>query len=99
MNGNAIGILQELCISRRWPPPIYATELEVGLPHERQFTMSCTVLKYNEVAHGRSKKIAKRIAAYKLWQRLQDNPQDQNHVNQMIDEEANEEVIKNHFVL
>lgn len=72
--GNPIGWLQELCMSRRWPPPIYETEMEVGLPHERQFTIACTIGKYREVGQGKSKKIAKRLAAHKMWNRLQSTP-------------------------
>lgn len=72
--GNPIGWLQELCMSRRWPPPIYETEMEVGLPHERQFTIACTIGKYREVGQGKSKKIAKRLAAHKMWNRLQSSP-------------------------
>ncbi|KAL5289742.1 TARBP2 family protein [Megaselia abdita] len=72
--GNPIGWLQELCMSRRWPPPIYETEMEVGLPHERQFTIACTIGKYREVGQGKSKKIAKRLAAHKMWNRLQTTP-------------------------
>lgn len=90
--GNPIGLLQEMCMARRWPPPTYETELEVGLPHERQFTISCTVLKNHEVGQGKSKKIAKRIAAFKMWSRLQESPLDQNQINQIIDEEGNEEL-------
>ncbi|XP_055709685.1 interferon-inducible double-stranded RNA-dependent protein kinase activator A homolog B isoform X2 [Phlebotomus papatasi] len=90
--GNPIGWLQEMCMARRWPPPTYETEMEVGLPHERQFTIACTVLKYREVGQGKSKKIAKRIAAHKMYTRLQDSPPDSSQVNQIIDEEANEEI-------
>ncbi|NP_001182008.1 loquacious [Bombyx mori] len=43
-------------------------------PHERQFTIICTLLKRREVGTGKSKKLAKRQAAYKMWQALQDNP-------------------------
>ncbi|XP_055709687.1 interferon-inducible double-stranded RNA-dependent protein kinase activator A homolog isoform X4 [Phlebotomus papatasi] len=92
--GNPIGWLQEMCMARRWPPPTYETEMEVGLPHERQFTIACTVLKYREVGQGKSKKIAKRIAAHKMYTRLQDSPPDSSQVNQIIDEEANEEAAK-----
>lgn len=46
----------------------------LGLPHERQFTIICTLLKRREVGTGKSKKLAKRQAAYKMWQALQDNP-------------------------
>lgn len=79
-------------MARRWPPPTYETEMEVGLPHERQFTIACAVLKYREVGKGKSKKIAKRQAAQKMWQRLQDQPLEPNQIIQMLDEEGNEEV-------
>ncbi|XP_059616776.1 interferon-inducible double-stranded RNA-dependent protein kinase activator A homolog isoform X5 [Phlebotomus argentipes] len=89
--GNPIGWLQEMCMARRWPPPTYETEMEVGLPHERQFTIACTVLKYREVGQGKSKKIAKRIAAHKMWTRLHESPPETREVYQIINEEANEE--------
>ncbi|XP_033248865.1 interferon-inducible double-stranded RNA-dependent protein kinase activator A homolog isoform X1 [Drosophila miranda] len=74
--GNPIGLLQELCMQRRWPPPTYATETEMGLPHERLFTIACTILQHREIGKGKSKKIAKRSAADKMWSRLQDTPID-----------------------
>lgn len=78
---NPVGWLQELCMSRLWPPPAYTTENEdnsnrPGMPHERQFTVVCTLLKRREVGTGKSKKVAKRQAAYKMWQALQDSPPD-----------------------
>lgn len=91
-SGNPIGWLQEMCMARRWPPPTYETEMEVGLPHERQFTIACAVLKYREVGKGKSKKIAKRQAAQRMWQRLQDQPLEPNQIIQMLDEEGNEEL-------
>ncbi|KAG6440658.1 hypothetical protein O3G_MSEX001368 [Manduca sexta] len=76
--GNPVGWLQELCMSRFWPPPSYHAEnddnINRRLPHERQFTIVCTLLKRREVGTGKSKKLAKRQAAYKMWQALQDNP-------------------------
>lgn len=69
---NPIGALQEMCMSRHWPPPKYTMEGEEGLPHERQFTIVCTILKYREVGQGKSKKVAKRHAAHKMWQALHD---------------------------
>lgn len=72
--GNPIGWLQEMCMSRRWPPPFYEMEHEEGLPHERQFTIACRVLKLREVGTGKSKKLAKRMAAHKMWQALQEMP-------------------------
>uniref|UniRef100_A0A1Q3F446 Putative staufen n=1 Tax=Culex tarsalis TaxID=7177 RepID=A0A1Q3F446_CULTA len=91
-SGNPIGWLQEMCMARRWPPPTYETEMEVGLPHERQFTIACAVLKYREIGKGKSKKIAKRQAAQRMWQKLQDQPLEPNQIIQMLDEEGNEEL-------
>lgn len=76
VNGNPIGWLQELCMARRWPPPFYETQSEIGLPHERQFTIACHVSTYSETGRGKSKKEAKRLAAHQMWQRLQDLPAD-----------------------
>ncbi|XP_030243092.1 RISC-loading complex subunit tarbp2 isoform X2 [Drosophila navojoa] len=82
--GNPIGWLQEMCMQRRWPPPSYETETEVGLPHERLFTIACTILNYHEVGKGKSKKIAKRLAAHKMWTRLQETPIDAAKINESI---------------
>ncbi|CAD6997035.1 interferon-inducible double-stranded RNA-dependent protein kinase activator A homolog B isoform X1 [Ceratitis capitata] len=82
--GNPIGWLQEMCMSRRWPPPTYETETEVGLPHERLFTIACSILSYREVGKGKSKKIAKRLAAHKMWTRLQENPLDNNQISEAM---------------
>lgn len=76
VNGNPIGWLQELCMARRWPPPFYETQSEIGLPHERFFTIACHVSTYIETGRGKSKKEAKRLAAHQMWQRLQDLPAD-----------------------
>jgi RISC-loading complex subunit TARBP2 len=90
--GNPIGVLQEFCMSKHWPPPQYEVEVEVGLPHERQFTIGCLVLKFREVGMGKSKKIAKRQAAQKMWERLQSQPLDQADVVQSCIDDANDEV-------
>ncbi|KAH8403359.1 hypothetical protein KR222_011354 [Zaprionus bogoriensis] len=82
--GNPIGWLQEMCMQRRWPPPSYETETEVGLPHERLFTIACTILNYREVGKGKSKKVAKRLAAHKMWTRLQETPIDAAKINDSI---------------
>ncbi|XP_050310803.1 RISC-loading complex subunit tarbp2-like isoform X3 [Anthonomus grandis grandis] len=78
--GNPIGWLQEMCMSRRWPPPFYEMENEEGLPHERQFTIACQVLSMREIGTGKSKKLAKRFAAHKMWQALQDLPMEGNNL-------------------
>ncbi|XP_061390227.1 interferon-inducible double-stranded RNA-dependent protein kinase activator A homolog isoform X2 [Musca vetustissima] len=82
--GNPIGWLQEMCMSRRWPPPNYETETEVGLPHERLFTIACTILNFREVGKGKSKKIAKRMAAHKMWTRLQETPIENNQLSETM---------------
>lgn len=85
--GNPIGWLQEMCMSRRWPPPSYEMVHEEGLPHERQFTIACEVLKHREVGMGKSKKLAKRMAAHKMWQALQDMPIEGTNLPQGFEEE------------
>lgn len=67
---NPIGMLQELCTSLHLPPPVYLTESEDGLPHQRLFTVSCNVSNYKHTGVGKSKKIAKRIAANNLYMLL-----------------------------
>ncbi|XP_070496388.1 protein Loquacious isoform X2 [Chironomus tepperi] len=89
--GNPIGVLQELCMQKHWPAPKYEVEVEIGLPHERQFTIACTVLKFREVGTGKSKKIAKRQAAQKMWERLQNQTLDQTEVIQACIDDANDE--------
>lgn len=92
--GNPIGWLQEMCMQRRWPPPSYETETEVGLPHERLFTIACTILNYREVGKGKSKKVAKRLAAHKMWTRLQETPIDAAKINDSICSELEGDVSK-----
>nr|XP_012134509.1 PREDICTED: probable RISC-loading complex subunit BRAFLDRAFT_242885 isoform X2 [Megachile rotundata] len=79
---NPIGALQEMCMSRHWPPPKYTMENEEGLPHERQFTIVCSILKYREVGQGKSKKVAKRHAAHKMWQALHDMNTESSNVDE-----------------
>ncbi|XP_043488230.1 interferon-inducible double-stranded RNA-dependent protein kinase activator A homolog isoform X1 [Polistes fuscatus] len=70
---NPIGVLQEMCVSRHFPPPKYTMENEEGLPHERKFTIVCSIMNLREFGHGKSKKIAKRHAAHKMWRLLNDS--------------------------
>ncbi|XP_022220083.2 interferon-inducible double-stranded RNA-dependent protein kinase activator A homolog isoform X3 [Drosophila obscura] len=94
--GNPIGLLQELCMQRRWPPPSYLTETEMGLPHERLFTIACTILQHREIGKGKSKKIAKRLAAHKMWSRLQDTPIDAEKIPDVCNElEGDKTCLKN----
>jgi RISC-loading complex subunit TARBP2 len=72
--GNPVGNLQELCISHRWAPPSYVLEGENGLPHEREFVITCVVENHQEIGVGKSKKLAKRQAAYRMQMKLKDTP-------------------------
>lgn len=50
------------------------------------------MLKCRETGTGKSKKIAKRLAAQKMWERLQNQSLDQNEIVQACIDEANDEV-------
>lgn len=71
---------------------MYENELELGLPHERQFTIACVVSKYREVGQGKSKKIAKRLAAHKMWINIHKNALAKSKANQDLDDDVNAEV-------
>ena len=88
IQGNPVGTLQEMCMSRRWPPPVYELNHEEGLPHERMFTIHCVIEgKYTETGAGKSKKLAKRQAANKMIQRLRDLPLENEDAFQNIDDD------------
>lgn len=87
---NPIGMLQEFCMQKHWPPPQYQVEVEVGRPHEKEFSIRCTVLKFCEIGTGKSKKIAKRQAAEKLFERLQNLTLDQSEIAQSCIDDTNE---------
>lgn len=88
IQGNPVGLLQELCMSRRWPPPTYDLSHEEGLPHERSFTIKCIIEgKHIEIGAGKSKKLAKRQAANKMIQRLRDLPMENEEGFQNIDDD------------
>nr|AHY18682.1 R2D2 [Bemisia tabaci] len=87
LNPNPIGQLQELCMARRWPPPTYTTETEEGLPHERLFTVVCTIFKQKETGVGKSKKLAKREAASKMWHKMKDLPMETSELPSGLDDD------------
>ncbi|XP_034134645.1 interferon-inducible double-stranded RNA-dependent protein kinase activator A homolog isoform X5 [Drosophila guanche] len=93
--GNPIGLLQELCMQRRWPPPSYDTVTQMGLPHERLFTIACTILQNREIGKGKSKKIAKRLAAHKMWSHLQETPIDAAKIPDVCNELEGDTCLKN----
>eukprot|EP00092_Neocalanus_flemingeri_P038031 GFUD01041400.1.p1 GENE.GFUD01041400.1~~GFUD01041400.1.p1 ORF type:complete len:356 (-),score=137.13 GFUD01041400.1:30-1097(-) len=88
IQGNPVGVLQELCMTRRWPPPTYDLSHEEGLPHERSFTIHCIIEdKHTETGAGKSKKLAKRQAANKMIQKLRELPMENEDAFQNIDDD------------
>jgi len=85
--GNPVGSLQELCMARRWPPPTYELTSEEGFPHERTFSICCTIGTTKEIGSGKSKKLAKRQAAYKMATRLKGTPAEQQPINVLADDD------------
>ncbi|XP_065089347.1 uncharacterized protein r2d2 [Ochlerotatus camptorhynchus] len=61
--------LQEMCISRKAPPPMYdftGEEVDSMTPNAKAFTTSVTALGFSCSGKGRSKKDSKHDAAFKL---------------------------------
>lgn len=58
-------------MKKRWRPPFYDTQMEEGLPHERTFGIMCIVNNYSEIGFGKSKRLAKRQAAYNMIQLIE----------------------------
>ncbi|XP_023336906.1 RISC-loading complex subunit tarbp2 isoform X2 [Eurytemora carolleeae] len=68
--GNTVGGLQELCVKQGFPMPTYSDGTVDGQPHQRNFSITCTVGKMQENGAGGSKKDAKREAAQKMIDKL-----------------------------
>ncbi|MCL4126969.1 UNVERIFIED_CONTAM: hypothetical protein GTU68_053310 [Idotea baltica] len=85
--GNPVGQLQELCMSRRWPPPTYELTAEEGFPHERTFSICCTIGSHKDIGAGKSKKLSKRQAAHKMIQKLKDQPVEHLPMNVLADDD------------
>ena len=90
INGNPVGDLQEMCMKRRLPLPVYEVGLEKGAPHERCFIIVCAVDgNLKESGSGKSKKLAKRQAAHKMLNTLKSMPVERDNEQSfaMIDED------------
>ncbi|XP_037052463.1 uncharacterized protein LOC119085997 [Bradysia coprophila] len=70
--GNVIGRLQEFCATISWPLPKYTEEMagRTLIKNEYVFIVACSVKQYSEIGQGRSKRMAKIFAAYKMWYKL-----------------------------
>ena len=49
-----------------WAPPRYEESQQQGRPHERTFSIKCSLQDQSEIRHGPRKKIAKQRAAEKV---------------------------------
>ena len=65
-SGNTIGQLQELCVRRGHPMPMYDLSAVDGQPHQRSFGMKVRVGALEAKGDGTSKKDAKRDAAARM---------------------------------
>ncbi|XP_055387268.1 interferon-inducible double-stranded RNA-dependent protein kinase activator A homolog [Condylostylus longicornis] len=71
-HGNPIGLLQEMCVAKRFLLPNYEIVEEKGLPHCKEFTVVCILGKYRVTGFGYRKKDAKHNAAFNMIQRLKE---------------------------
>ena len=69
--GNTVGALQELCVKKGYPMPTYDLGAVGGQPHQRNFSIVCVVGKLREAGAGGSKKDAKREAAQKMIDKVE----------------------------
>jgi len=93
IQGNPVGLLQEMCRTHRMPPAIFNFN-EQGLAHERSFSVEC-ILEYGHrlttTGCGRSKKLAKRYAANEMIKKVKELPCEiENISKKMGDELASE---------
>lgn len=68
---NTIGQLQELCVHKGLPMPVYDLESVEGQPHQRSFVLKVNVGSIQVTGEGTSKKDAKRDAAAKMIKNVQ----------------------------
>jgi len=89
IKGNPVGMLQEICRARRMPAPVYGERQEAGRPHQRSFTVHCSVGegKHEAVGVGKNKKMAKRHAANLMIKKLGEVPVDSEGTPESIDDD------------
>ncbi|CAG9823420.1 unnamed protein product [Phaedon cochleariae] len=69
---NSIGPLKELCTENRINQPSFSLISDVGPPHQKVFTFECNIDSIKTVASGRTKKIAKQLAAQEMMEKIKD---------------------------
>merc|ERR1719228_3200439 len=70
--GNKIGMLQEFCVTKGLPMPVYDVQNVGGQPHQRVFTILVKVGSLALTGEGTSKKESKREAATKMYDKLKE---------------------------
>ncbi|XP_012691917.2 interferon-inducible double-stranded RNA-dependent protein kinase activator A homolog [Clupea harengus] len=68
---NPVGVLQELVLQRSWRLPEYVVVMETGPCHNKVFSVTCRLENLMETGTGSSKKMAKKVAAEKILEKLQ----------------------------
>ena len=69
-NSNVIGKLQEFCVAKGLPNPIYELKEATGKSHNLVFTYQVKVAEVSMTAEGHPKKAAKRLAAENMQEKL-----------------------------
>lgn len=69
---NFVGQLKEFCAEKRLPDPKFDIISDIGPPHARKFTMSCSVASVKCTATQNTKKLAKQSVSKKMLQCLID---------------------------
>ena len=76
VQGNPVGELQELCMSKKWPMPNYEELEEWGPVHERCFKFRVSINDGTgtifEEGSGTPKKLVKKLVAMQMIKRLKD---------------------------
>jgi len=86
---NYVGFLQELCVRKQLPPPMYGTEKCTGTPNNPNFYIFCEVGPHREVGVANNKKNAKHMAAEKVLGWLEMLPPSHNEATLGADNNEN----------